>query len=98
MVEKAPLVVVVIAVCILLASLVGYTTPKVNYSSQQVFCLEAACVSGTGFDQQCLESKPRLAQMHVTEESGKQRVVFEMTNKPCKESDDGLYRDRKPNP
>lgn len=65
----------------------GYVTPNINYSSQQVFCLEAACISGTGFDKQCLESQPRLAQMHVVETGSSQRVVFEMTTKLCKEND-----------
>ena len=80
----------------LLVSLLGYNTPRINYSSQQVFCLKAACVSGTGFDKECLETQPRLSQMHIVEEKGSQRVVFEMTDKVCEEQDNGTNRNRKP--
>lgn len=86
------------AVLSLLAAVFGYSTPRVNYSSQQVFCLQATCLSGTGFDKECLETQPRLAQMHVVEERGSQRLVFEMTDKVCEEQDNGTNRNRKPNP
>ena len=80
----------------LLVSLLGYSTPKVNYSSQQVFCLKATCINGTGFDKECLETQPRLAQMHIAEDKGSQRVVFEMTDRVCEEQDNGTNRNRKP--
>jgi hypothetical protein len=91
---KSLLGITLIVVLSLIASLFGYSTPHINYSSQQVFCLKAACINGTGFDKECLEAQPRLAQMHVVEDKGSQRVIFEMTDRVCEEQNNGTNRNR----